>query len=83
MIILSDNGKKLIDCASVFVRPVKDTEDLNKVKGYKVVGCTLTGRNETLAECDDEDSAKEYILNAVRKISTHEPVFFGGINHQG
>lgn len=62
MIILSENGKVLVDAGSIFVSTVKNKEDKNKIDGYRVMGKGITSPKPiTVKTFDGEDSIGDAI----------------------
>ncbi len=61
MIILSENGRKLIDANSVYIHEQKDFSDRTKTIGYKVMGVVSGGRPISLKTFSDVEDAEEYI----------------------
>lgn len=61
MIVLSANGKKLMDVVSVFVSERMDKDDRNSVYAYEVRGMLPNGRTEVLSSYKSEEEA----MNAI------------------
>ena len=66
MLILSENGRKLIDSNALFIREVKDREDETKAPIYKVMANT-SGRNETMMTFAELKDAEEFVKKVADK----------------
>ena len=63
MIILNKKGNILADCASVYIAPIPDKDNPDKIFCYQVTGVTTTGKSITLEKCQEEDKARRIIKN--------------------
>lgn len=61
MIILTEDGKKLVDVVSVYIANIPDKEDRNKVFEYKVKGMLPNGFQVLIKTCATEAEAIEFI----------------------
>ena len=59
MIIYSQNGKKLLDCISIFVAEKKDENEV--VQYYEVKGTLANSRVEVISSFPTEKEAKDHL----------------------
>lgn len=60
MIVLSENGKVLIDAKSIFISEIKNKEDKNLIDGYRILGsCETSPRPAVLRTFSGADSLKD------------------------
>ena len=61
MIILNKKGNILADCASVYIAPIRDKDNPDKMFCYQVTGVTTTGKSITIKKCNTEEEALQLL----------------------
>lgn len=60
MIVISENGKTLMDAKSIYISEVKDREDRNLIVGYRIMAsCETSPRPAVLRTLTGEDKLEE------------------------
>lgn len=57
VLVLANDGRKLMECIAVMVEERKDRNNLNEVFDYVLRGITPNGRKEILAHYSDKETA--------------------------
>ena len=66
MIILNKKGNILADCASIYIAPIPDKADTERIYCFQLTGVTTTGKPITIGKYPTEAEAKkviDYIAN--------------------
>lgn len=64
MLIMNKKGNILADCASVYIAPIPDKAEIEKIFCYQLTGVTTTGKSITIGKYPTEAKAKE-VLNTI------------------
>lgn len=61
MIIMNKKGNILADCASIYIAPIPDKDEMKSIFCYQLTGVTTTGKPITLGKFPTEAKAKEVL----------------------
>ena len=61
MIILNKKGNILADCASIYIAPIPDKANTDRIFCFQLTGVTTTGKPITIGKYSTEEEAKQVI----------------------